>query len=95
MQYNAGCRTSRCVLQVRPSVDREDCRRVWKLQPCSCPGGWPGRPGSCRHWQGCGMGLATLCMAAALIKGLAFGDIRVSECLAYDLAGAVKILVAF
>ena len=33
-------------------------------------------------------------MAAALIMGLAFGDIRVFECLAYVPAGAVIILGA-
>ena len=48
---------------------------------------WPGDIQDCQA-------AAARCMAAALIMGLGFGDIRVFECLAYFLAAAVIILAA-
>jgi len=57
---------------IYPSADQQDIKDLLQLTR-----GYPGRPGSYRRWQGCGIELAAIGLAVCAEQGLAFGEIRV------------------
>jgi len=85
-------RSSRVVLQVRPSVDRVGCG--WVLLVCSWPRGYPGRPGSSWQcpWLRCGAGCPLPGCCAN--QGVGFGNIQVLSVWLTSLAAAVIIQAA-